>query len=60
MTTAHVFVDEVVKFSMKQPETELQKRLTVAVLDQVEGISGEDARRAVLAVQAMMAWIMTE
>lgn len=60
MTIAHIFVSEVVRAGMARPEDETEKRLTIAVVDSVDSISWNDARRAVLSVQAMMAWIVTE
>lgn len=60
LTIAHIFVSEVVRAGMARPEDETEKRLTIAVVDSVDSISWNDARRAVLSVQAMMAWIVTE
>lgn len=56
MITAHVFVSEVVRVGLTKRPTDLEKRCEIAVLDQLYGLSAHDARIAVLAVHAMMAW----
>lgn len=58
MVTAHVFVSEVVASKIDDQPNDMEKLCQIAVQDQVDGITARDARRAVLAVHAAMAWHM--
>lgn len=54
--TGHIFVHEVVHSHLNDPPTSLETACEIAVLDVVDSLSAFEARRAVLAVHAAMAW----
>jgi len=56
VTTAHIFVQEAVAYRGPLEATDLETKCSIAVMDILPDLTGEDARKAVLAVHAMMAW----